>query len=322
MDKLISKMFVINRKYFKSITDKLMGILINSYKIQRGDLIYYENYNYWQKMGFHIIPNHYYHPIPDTSLLNRKTFEAKKMIGVKMNDAAQLNMLKKLSKYNNEFKQFKKIDTNINVQLDCNYYFNNMAFDGVDALLYYAMIRYLDPKTVIEIGSGWSTKIAAKACLKNINTKLISIEPYPQPILLKGFPGLSTLIKKKIEDIPLDYFQKLKSGDILFIDSSHNIKVGGDVNYIFLEILPRLKKGVYIHIHDIFFPNDYPKQWILNERRFWTEQYLLHAFLLFNDSFKIAYSNSYMSYSHLSQVKKGFRSSPTFGGGSIWLKRI
>ena len=130
------------------------------------------------------------------------------------------------------------------------------------------------------------------------------------------------MVKKKIEDVPFDYFERLGSGDMLFIDSSHTVKFDGDVNYLFFEVLPRLRRGVYIHIHDIFFPFDYPKNWVFDEYRFWAEQYLLHAFLMFNDSFEVVYSNSYMGEKHSKEVKKVFSQSPFYKGGSIWLRKI
>jgi hypothetical protein len=236
-----------------------------------------------------------------------------------MNEGEQLTLLK------NNFPKFKKEYRNIHCSGDpqgCIYYFNNSAFDGVDGLVYYCMIRDFNPKKIIEVGSGWSTKIAAQAALLNGNTELISIEPYPQPFMQKLFPGLSKVIVNKVENIPIKFFDSLSSSDILFIDSSHTVKTGGDVNYLFLEILPRLKKGVIIHIHDIFFPFDYPPDWVLKEHRSWAEQYLLQAFLMFNHSYKILYSNSYMGYKHLKEVKNVFPNSPFYKGGSIWIQKI
>ena len=148
------------------------------------------------------------------------------------------------------------------------FHFNNSAFDNLDAVIYYSIIRHFNPKLIIEIGSGWSTKIAAQACLKNKQTQLISIEPYPQKHLQDGFPGFSKLIPKKVENVNQKIFSKLSKNDILFIDSSHTIKTGGDVVCEFLEILPQLKKGVIIHIHDIFFPYDYPKDWVKKKNAF------------------------------------------------------
>ena len=138
----------------------------------------------------------------------------------------------------------------------------------------------------------------------------------------KGFPGLYKLVTKKVEDAPVKLFADLEEGDILFIDSSHTVKFGGDVNYLFFKILPIIKKGVLVHIHDIFFPYDYPEEWVVKEHRYWCEQYLLKVFLMFNSSFEVLYSNNYMFTKYLNEVKRVFPKSPNFSGGSFWMRRI
>jgi hypothetical protein len=132
---------------------------------------------------------------------------------------------------------------------------------------------------------------------------------------------MRSLIQKKVQDVELEFFSQLQSGDILFIDSSHTVKIGGDVNYLFLEVLPRLRPGVIVHVHDIFFPFDYRRDWVLDEFRFWTEQYLLHAFLAFNSDFEVLLCNNYLAYRYLDHFKATFPSSPWWGGGSFWMRR-
>jgi hypothetical protein len=141
---------------------------------------------------------------------------------------------------------------------------------------------------------------------------------------------LRSLIEKKVEDIDLEFFSQLDSGDILFIDSSHTVKIGGDVNYLFLEVLPRLKPGVIVHVHDIFLPFDYRRDWVMDEFRFWSEQYLLQAFLSFNAEFEVLMCNSYLGLYYLEDLKSTFPNSPWWadtrigvprGGGSFWMRR-
>lgn len=309
---------------FDKIYSRIIVFLLKYFRVGEEDFPYYRYFDFWQKNRITILPNHFYQPIPDLLNLKTKNFLKKNdLLGIKINFRNQLNFLQvKFVKVKKEFLLFKNYSQKIDNQKDPNFYFKNLAFDGVDALVYYCLIRFLHPQKIIEVGSGWSTKIAANAVFKNKNTKLISIEPYPQPILAKGFPGLYQLIQKKVEEISFKEFENLKANDILFIDSSHTVKTGGDVNYLFFEILPRLKKGVYVHIHDIFFPFDYPKEWVMKEHRFWNEQYLLQAFLMFNDSFEIVYSNSLMGHKYPKEVKKVFSNSPFLKGGSIWLKKI
>lgn len=307
----------------KILLRPLVARLINYFLINDGDFSYYEYFEYWQKRGFNLIPNHFYQPIPDISKIPLNQFKKiSEMKGVDMKDKNQIALLNHLDKYKNEYSKFENINIKVKDQVDPKYYFGNIAHDGVDAIVYYHLIRSLRPKNIIEVGSGWSTKLAAQACLINQDTTLVSIDPYPQPIIKKGIPGLSKLIMKNIEDIPLSYFKTLKKGDFLFIDSSHTVKIAGDVNYLFLEVLPRLNKGVYVHIHDIFLPYDYLKKWVINEHRFWTEQYLLHAFLLFNDTFEVVYSNSYMYAKHSSEVRSFFSKEKAFERGSFWIKKV
>ncbi len=119
----------------------------------------------------------------------------------------------------------------------------------------------------------------------------------------------------------MKFFSQLQSGDILFIDSSHTVKIGGDVNYLFLEVLPRLKPGVIVHVHDIFLPFEYRRDWVLDEFRFWNEQYLLQAFLTFNSEFEVLLANYYLSSHHKEHLQAAFPDLPGWIGGSFWMRR-
>lgn len=308
----------LNKKY-RLTRAKLAAKIISGLKIVNGDFIQYDFFDLWLRNGFFIIPNHFYHPIPDPAKLSKGLFKKKSDLkGIDFNEKEELKLLKSFSQFEKEYNRIPIMPTGI----DYEFHFNNYAFDGVDALLYYSLIRSFKPKNIIEIGCGWSSKIAAQAALKNINTKLICVEPYPQEFMKRGYPGLTKLYSKDVQELPLSFFSQLGENDILFIDSSHTVKTGGDVNYLFLEVLPRLKKGVLIHIHDIFFPYDYPQDWVLKEHRYWAEQYLLQAFLIFNSKFKIIYSNSFIGTKYPQKVKSVFSRSPYLKGGSIWIKKI
>jgi hypothetical protein len=305
------------------LTTKLLIKLVNRIKVRDGDFIRFGDINAWQRNGFSIIPNHYYSPIPNLSTLKPNVFQKEsKLTGIDLKIDSQVRLIKKLSKFSKELKDLTYVTPEIDNQKDPKFYFGNMAFDNFDACIYYCLIRLLKSKTVLEVGSGWSTKIAAKAASTNKNTDLISIEPYPQPILKNGFEGLSKLIIKDVQSVPMDIFLKLNQNDILFIDSSHTVKIAGDVNYLFLEVLPRLKKGVYVHIHDIFLPWEYPQEWVKNEFRFWGEQYLLHAFLLFNSSFEVVFSNNFFFKKNPDLVKRSFPVLKKFSSGSFWIRKI
>ncbi len=283
----------------------------------------------WERHGFHVTPVHFYQPIPDTQNLPKTLWDTPSTLpGIDMNESMQRNLLRKdFRSFQNEYEQFPTEPA----ASPSRFHFNNGLFDGIDALLAYCMVRHFQPRLIIEIGSGYSSLLLGEAVAKNAQSKLTCIEPFPQEFLKSGFPGLHRLIEKKVEEIEVEFFSELNSGDVLFIDSSHTVKIGGDVNYLFLEVLPRLKPGVIVHIHDIFLPFDYRRDWVVDEFRFWGEQYLLHAFLTFNSEFEVLMASSYMAHKYLDDLKAAFPSlenlgtsspnSAKWGGGSFWMRR-
>jgi hypothetical protein len=280
-----------------------------------------------ERMGFHLTRVTYNYPIPDTRFLENNLWEKKsELLGISINEKGQINLLTIFSsKFKDEYTSLPTEKTSVPHQ----YYSNNGTFSCIDGSILYCMIRYFKPNRIIEIGSGYSTLLSAQAILKNrendekYECELTAIEPYPSDILRKGFPGLSKLLTDKVQKIPLSQFDQLEENDILFIDSSHVLSIGSDVQYEFLEILPRLKKGVIVHVHDIFFPLEYPKEWVLKEQRFWSEQYLLQAFLMFNDSFQVLYAGAYMIMNHPDKVEAFMNSriKTPYMSGSFWMQK-
>lgn len=273
----------------------------------------------WERRGFHVTPVHFYQPIPDTQTLPEALWNrSSELVGIDMNESMQLDLLRNcFPKFRDEYEQFPTEPTG----QPSRFYLNNGLFDGTDALVAYCMVRHFQAPLILEIGAGFSSLVLGEAAAKNSGSALICIEPFPQDFLKRSFPGLHSLIEKKVEDVDLDFFSRLGPGDILFIDSSHTVKIGGDVNYLFLEVLPRLKPGVIVHVHDIFLPFEYRRDWVMQEFRFWTEQYLLQAFLTFNSEFEVLMANSYLSHSHEEDLKTTFPSLHSLGGGSFWMRR-
>jgi len=273
----------------------------------------------WERHGFHVTPVHFYQPIPNTQSLPETLWDRpSELIGIDMNDAVQLDLLRNhFPKFRDEYDQFPAEETSEPGRFSLK----NGLFDGTDALVAYCMIRHFQPRLIIEVGSGFSSLVAAEAMAKSEGSTLICIEPFPLDFLRKGFPGLRSLIEKKVEDIDTEFFSQLGSGDVLFIDSSHTVRIGGDVNYLFLEVLPRLKPGVIVHVHDIFSPFDYRRDWVIDELRFWGEQYLLQAFLTFNSEFEVLMANAYLGHRYMEDLKATFPNSPWWGGGSFWMRR-
>jgi hypothetical protein len=280
----------------------------------------YERYfRFWEERGFHLTPVYFYQPIPDTGALPEDLWERESaMPGVDLNDAVQLEFLTRiLPRFQEEYARFPKASTGVPHE----FYFDNPLFSGTDALALYGMIRHFRPRRVIEVGSGFSSRVAARALVANGAGELVCIEPYPQEVLRKGFPGLRTLIEREVQKVDLAVFEELGAQDLLFIDSSHVVRVGGDVNFLFLEVLPRLKPGVLVHVHDIYFPLPGRRDWVMQERRFWNEQDLLQAFLVCNREFEVLLANAYVARKYPRQMQAAFPSSPWHGGGSFWMRR-
>ena len=194
-------------------------------------------------------------------------------------------------------------------------------FPPGDAVVYYSIIREFKPNIVIEVGAGYSTLVASKAALRNGNTRIWVIDPYPPEFLKTEIPGLERLMIQPVQEVPLSVFESLGQNDILFIDSTHICKTGSDVNYIVLDVLPHLCSGVLVHFHDIYLPYEYPEIWVKKEKIFYSEQYLLGAFLMFNEAFEILLSNIYLGREYHEQLQTAFPFSPSVGGGSLWLRR-
>lgn len=253
------------------------------------------------KVGVFPIRDHYYEPLFNPKYIKKPLDKKRDLPGINWNIKEQINLLNKFQ-FNNELKNIA-----LSYVDDLTFSFNNNAFESGDAEYWYNIIRFKKPKTIIEIGSGNSTLMAIKAINKNKEEdstyvcKHICIEPYEMAWLEKSSVSV---IRKKVEDIDKKLFEQLEENDILFIDSSHIIRPQGDVLFEYLELLPILKSGVIVHVHDIFSPRDYPKEWIINEIKFWNEQYLLEAFLTSNCDWKIIGALNYLKNNYYKKIKE------------------
>lgn len=201
------------------------------------------------------------------------------------------------------------------------FYLNNGWYEAVDAEVLYSMLRHFRPRRVVEVGSGFSTSIMRRAITDGgLQTEIVSIDPEPR----RSVQSLADKhIEARVEELNArDILGKLTPGDLLFIDSSHTVTTGGDVPFLFLEVLPQLPPGVFVHVHDIFFPYDYPEKWVFDEYG-WGEQYLVHAFLCFNDAFEIVWPASYMWHNRREDVHRAFNSATERAmPSSLWLKKL
>lgn len=279
------------------------------------------NFDLWQRHGYHILPVHFYPPVPDTRILESSDLwtRPRDLAGIDWNVQRQLDHLVNiLPAWGGEFMN-ELVDGQLGRFGFC---LDNDAYAGLDPFVLYGFIRHYQPAMVLEIGSGHSTRVMAAALSRNEQGFLISADPYPGDQLrsdMHGFPH--AFITQKAEQLQYDLFDRLDSGDVLFIDSTHTVRCGGDVNFLLLEVLPRLRPGVIVHLHDIFLPEEYPREWLLEKHIFWAEQYLLHAFLIFNSFYEILMANNFVGKMYPDLAKKHFPQALWWGGGSFWMRR-
>lgn len=271
-----------------------------------------------EMVGIFPITNHYYEP---AFKYNKNDVLKERILpGINFNIANQLIFLNNFT-YNSELINISKLPLS-----QYNYSYINSPFKAGDSCILYNMVRFTKPKNIIEIGCGSSTLMIQHAIKDNIindsnyNCNHYCIEPYEN----KWLENLNlNVIRQKVETLDISFFKNLDENDILFIDSSHIIRPGGDVLFEFLEILPILNKNVYIHIHDIFTPNNYLHEWLIDGVNFWNEQYLLEAFLSCNEKFEIVLSLNFLKNNYFDILKE---KSPLLNKehepGSIWLKKI
>jgi len=293
-----------------------------------------ETFRMFQRMGISVSPNHYYWPVPDFSELEKRTWPAPQIpVGFDLELGKQLEFLERVvPRYAEEWASESAAIGSV------GYTFSNGFFEVVDAEIAYCLVRHLKPKRIIEVGGGYSSRVMAAALKMNdqvdgVVGDLVTIDPYPDRFPQKALSDRVHLITEPIQSVDLEIFLTLRDGDFLFLDSSHVVGIGSDVVKEYLEILPRLDAGVVVHAHDIFIPSDYPREAVLKNLAFWSEQYLLQALLMFNPNFEVLWGSSAMqtyesetlertfprwkySYRNMPRNKRQFL--PTVDGDRVW----
>jgi len=288
--------------------------------------------------GLHVsvTPSHFYFPVPDLDSFRGKDWkERRPCSGIDFHFDEQIQRLQHdLAPY---LAECKFPESSISNNGHRSFHFNNGFFEHVDAEIAYAFVRRNKPRRIIEIGSGNTTMVLAAALRANRKEgfpgELISIEPHPAPYLKHGIDGLTQLIEKPVQQVPVEFFHQLEANDILFIDSTHVVSVDSDVLYECLRILPELAEGVLVHLHDIFTPFDYPQKFVMTNLCFWGEQYMLEAFLSFNRAFRVMWSASALQHEHWNELEAAFPAwkdsytrmpaqlkiyAPTLDGKNVW----
>lgn len=266
---------------------------------------------------------HYYSPIPPRAEVERHLAvmnpNPEVLPGIDLDRAAMVGLWTELVPH------LQSAPFAFEAKPGLRYRYDNGAYSWGDGLVLHALLRHIRPKRLIEVGSGWSS-----ACIVDTNERFLEsacevtcIEPYPA--LLRetvGTPGSPFhIIESGIQTVPLPLFETLVAGDILFIDSTHVLRTGSDVTYELLEILPRIAPGVFVHVHDVFWPFEYPRSWAVDENRAWNEIYALRAFLCGNAQWRIVMFNDFLAKNEavlIARTCPAFLNNP---GGSLWLER-
>jgi hypothetical protein len=292
---------------------------------------------YKQLDALEVPPGHFYSPIPALTDVKQREDDifhkvVREIPGINLNEDNQLALLKLFKQYYDEQPFFDHKRENF------RYHFDNNLYPYSDAIVFYCMIRHYKPARIIEVGgSGYSSCLILDTNERFMNNSVhaVCIEPYPQNITsllsLDREPNFC-LINRPVYDIELAFFEALGPNDILFVDSSHISKIGSDVNYLFFHVFPCLQSGVLIHIHDIFYPFEYPKEWVYHKRA-WNEAYLLRAFLQYNDVFSIEFFNTFLQRFHrdifsetlplcLQGIHYDWNGPQIWYGGSIWIRKL
>ena len=239
-----------------------------------------------ERLGLQVVLKTYYSPIPDLAQLPDGVWDARDPLrGIVLDLDAQMAFVE-----SDLAGHIAELKWGTDVAREHSYDPGNDSYPLVDARMLYAMVRHLRPTRIVELGSGQTTRVMAQACRENVRdgapAQLRAFDPFPTAVD-DGLPGLAELVRVKAQDIPDDVFTELEAGDVLFVDTTHTVKIASDVNHIILRVLPLLQPGVIVHIHDIFLPYEYPRFFFADYALYWAEQYLLQAFLAFNSDFEV-----------------------------------
>lgn len=275
------------------------------------------------------LPGHFYSPIPRFA-----TLAEPEMLGsrcddgvIELNKSKQIDCARIFAKWVPD-QPWRNVCQIFDANQNLTYTPDNAFFPAGDAMVLYGMIRQLRPKKIVEVGCGYSTAAMLDTVdALNLDTKIHCIEPFPSRLSqVAGDARGYTLTQDFVQNVPLSMFESLESGDILFIDSSHVIKAGSDLEFLLFSVLPSLNSGVVVHFHDIFWPYQYPESWN-QQGRAWNEIFAIRCFLMYNSSFEIVYFGSYMEKEHAALVNRlvpdelNFSSDNTPLHSSLWLRK-
>ena len=273
-----------------------------------------------QARGWHFQPNHYYWPLNDIAFLraNPDLWNRPRVPGgIDWDMDAQERLLREVTAYLSELGDVRDRPP----AAPGEFVWDNDSLPRGDAAVYYGLLRHLAPERVVEVGAGWSSRVLARA--EQANEKRIDVtlvEPEPNPELLRGLPGHWLHRRELLQRVEAEFWETLGPGDVLFYDGSHCVRTGSDVNWFFFEVLPRLRPGVWIHLHDVYWPHDYPTEWTIDEGLSWNEQYLLQAFLMHNTDYEVRLAMGMLLTERASLMLELLPDHP--GGVGVWIEKL
>ena len=273
-----------------------------------------------ERLGLQVVLKTYYSPIPDLAQLPEGVWRARDPLrGIAFDLDAQMGFVERALT-----PHIAELAWGRDVAPEHSYDPSNDSYPVPDARVLYAMTRHLRPRRIVELGSGQTTRVMAQACRENgrdgDHARLRAFDPFPTAID-DSLPGLTELARVKVQDMPDEVFAELRSGDVLFVDTTHTVKISSDVNHIVLRVLPLLQEGVIVHVHDIFLPYEYPRFFFADYALYWAEQYLLQAFLAFNSSFEVLCAVHALGREQPARMAATGALLPGEIGSSFWIRR-
>jgi hypothetical protein len=295
---------------------------------QRLPVVRRRNYDeHVRQFGTWFPVGHFYSPYPDLDEIERKSTTllnpSRPISGVDLGEARQLDLLRQLAAQDGASLPFP-----VTPQCEFRYHFDNDSYAWGDGIILNAMLRHIRPSRIIEVGSGYSSAMV----LDTVDRWLISdghpvdvtfIEPFPDllhSLLRPEDRRRVDVLEMPVQDADSGLFERLAPGDLLIIDSTHVSKMGSDVNHLFFDVIPQLAVGVWVHIHDVFMPFEYPLEWV-RQGRAWQETYLLRSFLMFNSAFSVRWFQDFMWHSHRDELTHRWPEMERGPGGTLWIQR-
>jgi methyltransferase family protein len=278
-----------------------------------------------QAVPLFVPPGHFYSPVTDPRELKSGAARifgcASPPAGIDLREAEQLRYAGRMAEH------YGSLEFGAEARPGLRYRYENSAFSYGDGIVLACTILIHRPANIVEVGSGYSSAVTLDVVGRKLDwaTSCLFIDPYTDrlgSLLLPGDRGKIEIAQALVQDVDPSAYDRLGPGDILFIDSTHVVKTGSDVVHHLTRVLPRLRPGVLVHFHDIFYPFEYPEQWAVAENRSWNELYCLHAFLHSNPDYEIIFFNDFMAQAHrelLGRTMPLFLANP---GGSLWLRKV